>query len=55
MPKHIGVILDGNRRWASEHLINPWEGYQFGANKVDELVGWCLDLDIKSVTLYVLL
>ncbi len=51
-PEHIGVILDGNRRWASEHSMPPWEGHQFGADKVEDLLEWCLDLDIKTVTIY---
>lgn len=51
-PEHIGVILDGNRRWASEHSMSPWEGHQFGAEKVENLLEWCLDLDIKTITIY---
>jgi tritrans,polycis-undecaprenyl-diphosphate synthase [geranylgeranyl-diphosphate specific] len=51
-PEHIGVILDGNRRWASHRAKRPWEGHQFGADKVDDLLMWCIDLDIKSVTIY---
>lgn len=51
-PEHIGVILDGNRRWASGRYKHPWEGHQFGADKVEALLSWCVDLDIKSVTIY---
>jgi tritrans,polycis-undecaprenyl-diphosphate synthase [geranylgeranyl-diphosphate specific] len=51
-PEHIGLILDGNRRWASEHLKPPWMGHQSGADKVEDLLDWCLDLDIKSLTIY---
>lgn len=51
-PRHIGVIMDGNRRWAKSHSMIPWEGHWKGANKVDEFLQWCLDLDIKTVTLY---
>jgi tritrans,polycis-undecaprenyl-diphosphate synthase [geranylgeranyl-diphosphate specific] len=51
-PEHIGVILDGNRRWAS-HLAKPaFEGHKFGADKAENLLMWCIDLDIKSVTIY---
>lgn len=53
MPDHIGIILDGNRRWASEHYMLPWDGHQFGANKVDEFLNLCLDLKIRTVTIYV--
>ncbi|MEM3488945.1 MAG: undecaprenyl diphosphate synthase family protein, partial [Nitrososphaerota archaeon] len=54
MPTHIAVILDGNRRWASYSGLNPEEGYRYGAQKVEELLNWCLDLGIKVVTLYAL-
>jgi len=52
MPEHIGVILDGNRRWGSEHSISPWAAHGFGANKVEDLLDWCLDIDIKTITIY---
>jgi len=52
IPKHIGVILDGNRRWAVKRDMPSWGGHRFGADKVDDLVGWCLDLKVKTVTLY---
>jgi len=51
-PEHIAIILDGNRRWASERQLNPWVGHHHGAEKVEELLRWCLDLDVKSITLY---
>jgi tritrans,polycis-undecaprenyl-diphosphate synthase [geranylgeranyl-diphosphate specific] len=51
-PDHIGVILDGNRRWATAHDLNPWEGHYYGAEKVKDFLKWCLDLNIKTVTLY---
>lgn len=52
MPEHIGVVLDGNRRWASERSMPPWVGHKFGAEKVEDLLNWCLDLKVKSITLY---
>ena len=51
-PKHIGVILDGNRRWASSQSRLPWEGHRVGAEKAKEFLEWCLDLGIESITLY---
>jgi tritrans,polycis-undecaprenyl-diphosphate synthase [geranylgeranyl-diphosphate specific] len=51
-PEHIAIILDGNRRWASERLLNPWVGHHYGAEKVENLLEWCLNLDVKSITLY---
>jgi tritrans,polycis-undecaprenyl-diphosphate synthase [geranylgeranyl-diphosphate specific] len=51
-PNHIGVIMDGNRRWAKERDMNPWEGHWEGADKVEEFLDWCLELDVKIITLY---
>jgi tritrans,polycis-undecaprenyl-diphosphate synthase [geranylgeranyl-diphosphate specific] len=51
-PEHIAIILDGNRRWASEKALDPWFGHEKGAEKVEQLLDWCLKLDVKSITLY---
>jgi tritrans,polycis-undecaprenyl-diphosphate synthase [geranylgeranyl-diphosphate specific] len=51
-PEHIAIILDGNRRWASEKVLDPWLGHEKGAEKIEELLDWCLKLNVKSVTLY---
>lgn len=51
-PEHIAIILDGNRRWAAEKTLNPWYGHEAGARNVEELLDWCLRLDVKSMTLY---
>lgn len=51
-PEHIAIILDGNRRWASGLSLNPLFGHQQGAEKVEELLDWCLALGVKSITLY---
>jgi len=54
IPRHIGVILDGNRRWASQRSMNPYLGHHVGADKVEQLIRWCGKLGIKILTLYVL-
>jgi len=51
-PEHVAIILDGNRRWAYERSLHPWVGHHYGADKVKDLLKWCLDLNVKSVTLY---
>jgi tritrans,polycis-undecaprenyl-diphosphate synthase [geranylgeranyl-diphosphate specific] len=51
-PEHIAIILDGNRRWASEKTLNPWLGHEKGAETVEKLLDWCLKLNVKYVTLY---
>ncbi|MGH7265678.1 MAG: polyprenyl diphosphate synthase [Candidatus Rokuibacteriota bacterium] len=53
MPRHVGIILDGNRRWAREQgLRDPIEAYRVGAEKLDEVLAWCADLGIPAVTLW---
>jgi len=54
IPSHIGIILDGNRRWAQNQGIFRGRGHEEGANRAEELLDWCHELGIKSVTLYVL-
>jgi len=51
-PKHIAVILDGNRRFAKKIMAKPWKGHEFGAKKVGKLLEWCAELGVKEVTLY---
>ncbi|MCS7117272.1 MAG: polyprenyl diphosphate synthase [Thaumarchaeota archaeon] len=53
-PRHIAVILDGNRRWAKQNGLSIEEGYRMGAKRVEELLRWCLELGVNTVTLYVL-
>jgi tritrans,polycis-undecaprenyl-diphosphate synthase [geranylgeranyl-diphosphate specific] len=50
--EHIAIILDGNRRWASEKELNPWLGHKRGAETVEQLLDWCEKLGVKFVTLY---
>lgn len=50
--EHIAIILDGNRRWASENALDPWLGHEKGAEKVEQLLDWSRKLDVKSITLY---
>lgn len=53
VPQHIGVILDGNRRWARIKGKSLEEGYRIGAKKVEELLEWCVRLGVKTLTIYV--
>jgi tritrans,polycis-undecaprenyl-diphosphate synthase [geranylgeranyl-diphosphate specific] len=52
IPTHIGVIMDGNRRAATELKILPWQGHRLGAERVDDVIEWCIDLGIDAATLY---
>jgi len=53
-PKHIGLILDGNRRWARGRNMPPTFGHRVGYNKAKEVLEWCWELGIKTVTVYAL-
>ncbi|RLE51128.1 MAG: di-trans,poly-cis-decaprenylcistransferase [Candidatus Methanomethylicota archaeon] len=53
MPSHVGVILDGNRRWARRRGLPPWSGHEIGAKRVEELLRWCIEAGIKTLTIYV--
>lgn len=54
LPKHIAIILDGNRRWAKYNLIGIDKGHFVGADKAEDLLNWIYDLEIKITTVYVL-
>jgi short-chain Z-isoprenyl diphosphate synthase len=54
MPRHVGIILDGNRRHARKRgWSDPYEIYQRGAEKLDHILDWCANLRIPAVTLWV--
>lgn len=54
-PKHVGLILDGNRRWAKQRALeSSTHGHRAGADKIHEFLGWCEDYGIEVVTLYLL-
>ena len=54
VPRHVGVILDGNRRWARAVGSDPSSGHRRGADKIEELLGWCEDSKAEVVTLWLL-
>jgi short-chain Z-isoprenyl diphosphate synthase len=61
-PHHVGVILDGNRRWAKANQVdqhdigvsNSSRGHRAGAEKIIEFLGWCDEADVRVVTLWLL-
>jgi short-chain Z-isoprenyl diphosphate synthase len=54
-PRHVGVIVDGNRRWAKEAgFEDPNTGHHVGAAKIEQLLHWCRDSDVEVVTLWLL-
>jgi tritrans,polycis-undecaprenyl-diphosphate synthase [geranylgeranyl-diphosphate specific] len=52
VPKHIGIILDGNRRFARRLMLKPFKGHEWGLEKAETLLEWCKEFDIKELTLY---
>ncbi len=55
VPRHVGVILDGNRRWArSVGLADVSDGHQKGADHIFELLTWCRQAGVEVVTLWLL-
>ena len=55
LPQHVGVILDGHRRFAREATDGEYRAsYEAGMAKLEELIGWCADLKIGAVTAWVL-
>lgn len=53
MPEHVGIIIDGNRRWGFEKYREQLDGHIYGARTAEDFLEWCLNLGIKTVTLYV--
>ncbi len=51
-PKHIGIILDGNRRWAKARGLKPTEGHKAGAEAVKNIVKYAYDCGLKYLTVY---
>lgn len=53
VPKHIGLILDGNRRGARSMGIDIASGYKRGSDKLEEVLDWCWDIGIKVVSVWI--
>lgn len=51
-PKHIAIILDGNRRFARKKKLNKWQGHEAGGRKIKDLLKWCQEVGVKELTLY---
>ncbi len=54
LPQHVGVMLDGNRRWARAVGADTAAGHRAGAANISPFLGWCEDLGIEVVTLWLL-
>jgi short-chain Z-isoprenyl diphosphate synthase len=54
VPRHLGIIPDGNRRWARRRGLSTAAGFQAGAERVPQVLGWCADRGIGHITLWVM-
>jgi short-chain Z-isoprenyl diphosphate synthase len=55
VPRHVGVIVDGNRRWArSMGIDDVSRGHRKGADKISELLCWCREAGVEVVTVWLL-
>ncbi len=52
VPSHLGIIPDGNRRWAKARGLMPWMGHEEGAKRFREILRWCEELGIRMLTIY---
>lgn len=52
LPKHIAVIMDGNRRYARELRVSSDKGHLLGKERLDEFLDWCYDVGIKIITVF---
>ena len=54
LPRHIGLIMDGNRRWARQAgLASPSLGHKYGGEHVEDVLAWCEALNVQHVTVFV--
>ncbi|MBO1754165.1 isoprenyl transferase [Allobranchiibius sp. CTAmp26] len=54
LPRHVGVMLDGNRRWAKQRGTDTASGHQAGADNIEPLLTWCEEVGVEVVTLWLL-
>jgi len=52
IPKSIGIVVDGNRRFSKKLMLKPHKGHEWGAKKIKDLFKWCKEYSIKELTLY---
>ena len=52
LPSHVAIVPDGNRRWAKERGLDPWQGHEAGAKNTEKLLRKALAMGIKCVSLW---
>jgi tritrans,polycis-undecaprenyl-diphosphate synthase [geranylgeranyl-diphosphate specific] len=54
VPRHVAVILDGNRRFARGEGLEPADGHLLGSETLEQLLDWCRGIGVKTLTVYAL-
>lgn len=54
VPRHLAIVLDGNRRFAKRLMLKSWRGHEWGVKKFEKVLEWCKEYNIKELTLYAL-
>jgi tritrans,polycis-undecaprenyl-diphosphate synthase [geranylgeranyl-diphosphate specific] len=54
VPRHLAIIMDGNRRFAAARELLVAQGHEKGKDKLEDLLNWCLEIDIKVLTVFAL-
>ncbi|MDO8240927.1 MAG: polyprenyl diphosphate synthase [Candidatus Moranbacteria bacterium] len=52
IPKHLAIIPDGNRRWAKERGLQPWDGHEAGAENTEKLIRFALKKGVSCMTIW---
>ena len=52
LPRHIAIIMDGNRRYALKEGYPPYKGHEVGKDKLEEVMEWCREIGIKVLTVF---
>ena len=52
VPHHVAVIMDGNRRYAQEFGLLVAEGHEKGREKLEQILGWCMEIGVRILTVY---
>lgn len=52
LPRHVALILDGNRRFAKRLNLDPWKGHEWGEKKVQKVLDWAKESGVKELTFY---
>jgi undecaprenyl diphosphate synthase len=52
LPNHLAIIPDGNRRWAKERGLNPWDGHEAGARNTEKLIDYALKGGVVCLTIW---